>query len=209
MESIDRRRFVKMGVMTGAAALASLAIGGCAAPRSESPASSGAGTIPDASSDVTASVQAADPSAAAQASEAPGTAPAGKTLVAVFSWSGNTLQVAERISSRTGGDLFRIEPAVPCTTDYNEVLEVARAEQQNGEMPAIAAAVGDWDSYDRIFLGYPVWWYDAPQIIKSFVSRYDFAGKTVIPSARAAAPSWQPRCLRSRPSARVPNSWRA
>ena len=184
METIDRRRFVKMGLITGATALASLAIGGCGAPRSEGPASSAGSAASEASSAANASTLApADSSAAAQdqTPESPSAAPAGKTLVAVFSWSGNTLQVAERISDRSGSDLFRIEPAVPYTTDYDEVLEVARAEQQNGEMPAIAGTVGDWGSYDRIFLGYPVWWYDAPQIIKSFVSQYDFSGKTVIP----------------------------
>lgn len=183
MEAIDRRRFVKMGIMTGATALASLAIGGCGAPRSEGPASSAGSAASEASPAANAGSQApADsPAAQDQTPESPSAAPSGKTLVAVFSWSGNTLQVAERIGSRTGGDLFRIEPAVPYTTDYNEVLEVARTEQQNGEMPAIAGTVEDWESYDRIFLGYPVWWYDAPQIIKSFASRYDFAGKTVIP----------------------------
>ncbi len=105
----------------------------------------------------------------------------GKILVAVFSWSGNTLQVAEYIANQTRGDLFRIEPVTPYTTNYDEVLDVAQAEQQTGELPPVAGSVAGWDEYDTVFIGYPVWWYDAPQITKSFGASYDFNGKTVVP----------------------------
>lgn len=169
MGSIDRRTFLLGSAALGVTALTSMALGGCSSPRSQEAASSSAvSTETSASNENVPQVQAAQSGG-------------GKALVAVFSWSGNTLQVAERIHEHTNSDLFRIEPATPYTTDYDEVLEVAQTEQRNGDMPAIASTVADWNSYDVVYLGYPVWWYEAPQIIKSFVSQYDFAGKTVVP----------------------------
>ena len=164
-----RREFVKTGVLVAATALASLGLSGCVSPRSQE------ATTP--SDPASSSSSESENSSQAQTAPTEG----GKTLVAVFSWSGNTLQVAERIHARVESDLFRIEPATPYTTDYDEVLDVAKAEQDNGDMPAIVSEVADWDSYDTVYLGYPVWWYEAPQIIKSFASHYDFSGKTVIP----------------------------
>lgn len=120
-------------------------------------------------------------SSSSASSAAASTVAGGKTLVAVFSWSGNTLQVAERINEQVESDLFRIEPAVPYTTSYDEVLDVAQAEQQSGALPEFVGDVQGWGQYDTIFLGYPVWWYDAPQIIKSFAAAHDFEGKTVVP----------------------------
>lgn len=169
MESIDRRTFLLGSATLGATALTSVVLGGCASPR-----------LQETTSSLEASAEVPAPSESApqvQTAHSEG----GKALVAVFSWSGNTLQVAERIHERTEGDLFRIEPATPYTTDYDEVLEVAQAEQRNGDMPAIASTVADWGSYDVVYLGYPIWWYEAPQIIKNFVSQYDFSGKTVVP----------------------------
>lgn len=110
-------------------------------------------------------------------------AAAGRALVAVFSWSGNTFQVAERINQLVDSDLFRIEPAEPYTQDYNELLDVAQAEQDADARPALAATVEGWDGYDTVYLGYPVWWYEAPQIIKAFVEAHDFSGKVVYPFA--------------------------
>ena len=169
MKSIGRREFVKTGTLVAATALTSMMLGGCGSSRSqETSSSSEASAETSTSSEGISHAQPAQPEGS-------------KALVAVFSWSGNTLQVAERIHERTDSDLFRIEPATPYTTNYDEVLDVAQTEQRNGDMPAIASTVPDWDSYDVVYLGYPVWWYEAPQIIKSFVSQYDFAGKTVAP----------------------------
>lgn len=106
---------------------------------------------------------------------------AGGTLVAYFSWSGNTEQVAQYIAEQTGGDLFKIEPAAPYTEDYNTLLDVAQQEQAEDARPELAAQVDNWDSYDVIFVGYPNWWSDAPMAVYTFLESYDWNGKTLIP----------------------------
>lgn len=105
----------------------------------------------------------------------------GGILVAYFSWSGNTEQVAQIIAEQTGGDLFKIETATPYTDDYNTLLDIARQEQEDDARPELAAQVDDWDSYDVIFVGYPNWWSDAPMAVYTFLESYDWNGKTLIP----------------------------
>lgn len=102
-------------------------------------------------------------------------------LVAYFSWSGNTKQIAEMISEKTGGDLFEIVPATPYTEDYDAVVDQAQKEQEENARPEIADTVEDWDSYQTVFIGYPNWWSDVPMIINTFMESYDFSGKTVVP----------------------------
>lgn len=80
---------------------------------------------------------------------------AGGTLVAYFSWSGNTEQMARMIQEETGADLFEIEPAEPYTDDYDALLDVARQEQADSSRPEVASQVENWDSYDVVFVGYP------------------------------------------------------
>ncbi len=106
---------------------------------------------------------------------------AGGTLVAYFSWSGNTEQMAQIIAEQTGGDLFEIEPATPYTDDYNTLLDIAQQEQAEDARPELAARVENWDSYDVIFVGYPNWWSDAPMAVYTFLESYDWNGKTLIP----------------------------
>lgn len=106
----------------------------------------------------------------------------GKILIAVFSWSGNTLAMAERLQELAPeADFFRIETAEPYPEDYEETADLAHEQQQNGVLPEIAATVDNWDSYDTVFLGYPIWWYEIPQALKSFISQYDWSGKTIYP----------------------------
>lgn len=104
-----------------------------------------------------------------------------RILIAYFSWSGNTEQLAGMIEEKTGGDLFKIEPQTPYTDDYNELLDVAKQEQSDGARPETSAKVENWEDYDVIFVGYPNWWNDAPMLILSFLESYDCAGKTVVP----------------------------
>lgn len=104
-----------------------------------------------------------------------------KVLVAYFSWSGNTQHVAEYIAQQTGGTLFRIEPLKPYPEEYVPCTEVAKKEKEANARPAIKDRVEDWDSYDTVFIGCPVWWWTAPMIINTFAESYDFKGKTVIP----------------------------
>ena len=106
---------------------------------------------------------------------------ANRILIAYFSWSGNTEHVAKYIAEQTGGTLFRIEPVKPYPTEYTPCTEVAKAEKERNDRPAIKNKVTDWDSYDTVFIGCPVWWWTAPMIINTFAESYDFKGKTVVP----------------------------
>lgn len=110
-----------------------------------------------------------------------------KTLVAYFSWSGNTRQVAEYIADATGATLFSIEPAKPYPAEYKPCTEVAKKEKEDNARPEIKNRVADWDSYDTVFIGCPVWWWTAPMIINTFAESYDFKGKTVVPFCTYAA----------------------
>ncbi|WP_195532961.1 flavodoxin [Bacteroides finegoldii] len=104
-----------------------------------------------------------------------------KILVAYFSWGGTTQRMAEEIARQTGADIFRIEPIVPYPTDYTECTEVAQEEKNNNARPAIADKVENWEQYDIVFIGCPVWWWTTPMIICTFAESYDFEGKTVVP----------------------------
>ena len=110
-----------------------------------------------------------------------------KILVAYFSWSGNTQQMAEIIAQQTGADLFEIVTVTPYTDDYNELLDIARQEQSDGARPELNAQVENWDSYDTVFIGYPNWWSDAPMAVYTFLESYDFTGKTLIPFNTSAS----------------------
>ena len=89
--------------------------------------------------------------------------------------------MAQMIQEETGGDLFQIEPAEPYTDDYDELLDVAREEQDENARPELASQVENWDSYNVVFVGYPDWWSDAPMLIYSFLESYDWQGKTLVP----------------------------
>lgn len=104
-----------------------------------------------------------------------------KILVAYFSWGGTTQRMAQEIVRQTKADIFRIEPTVPYPTDYTECTEVASKEKDNNARPAIADKVENWEQYDTVFIGCPVWWHTAPMIINTFAESYDFGGKTVVP----------------------------
>lgn len=114
-------------------------------------------------------------------------ASAGGVLVAYFSWSGNTEQIAQLIAEETGADLFEIAPATPYTDDYNELLDIAQQEQADNARPELAAQVENWDSYDTVFVGYPNWWSDAPMAVYTFLESYDWTGKTLVPFNTSAS----------------------
>ncbi|MGR5593370.1 flavodoxin [Bacteroides thetaiotaomicron] len=104
-----------------------------------------------------------------------------KILVAYFSWGSTTQRMAQEIVRQTGADIFRIEPVVPYPTEYTPCTEVAREEKDNDARPAIADEVENWEQYDTVFIGCPVWWWTTPMIICTFAESYDFDGKTVVP----------------------------
>lgn len=95
---------------------------------------------------------------------------------------GNTAIVADMIIEQTGADSFEITPKednYPMT--YSELTNYAKEEQNNNARPEIASTIENFDSYDTIYLGYPIWWGDLPMICYTFLESYDFSGKTIIP----------------------------
>ncbi len=108
----------------------------------------------------------------------------GKTLVAYFSCTNNTAGIAKHIIDGIGADAYEIVPEVPYTDadlDYNSDCRANREQNDDGARPAINGSVENMAQYDTIFLGYPIWWGNAPKIIFTFLESYDFAGKTIIP----------------------------
>ena len=121
-----------------------------------------------------------------------GTSLAEGTLVTYFSRAGenysvgvveegNTAILAKEIAAQTGADLFEIVPVVAYPETYDECLEVATREQREGARPEYVGDVENWDEYDTVFIGYPIWWGEIPNIVYTFMENHDFAGKTVIP----------------------------
>ena len=102
-------------------------------------------------------------------------------LIAYFSKTGNTEEVANRIQELTGGDLFRIETAQPYPEDYTETTQIAQEELENNARPELTGEVENMEDYDTLFIGYPIWWHTAPMAVYTFLESYDLSGKTVIP----------------------------
>lgn len=107
-----------------------------------------------------------------------------KTLVAYFSASGVTKAVAETIAEVSGSDIYEIKPETPYTQadlDWRNKNSRSSVEMQNPySRPAISGKADNIEQYDRIFVGFPIWWYVAPTIINTFLESYDFSGKTII-----------------------------
>ena len=107
-----------------------------------------------------------------------------KTLVAYFSASGVTKRAAENLAAAAETDLYEIRPAVPYTSaDLNWMDKSSRStieSKDRSSRPELADKDADIAAYDRIFVGFPIWWYTAPAIIKTFLESYDFSGKTII-----------------------------
>ena len=124
----------------------------------------------------------------------PGTQPeTGKTLVVYYSASGNTERVAKDIAEAAGADLFEIVPTEVYTSDdldwTNSDSRVSREHDDESlrDVPLTTTEVPDWDSYDTVFIGYPIWWGIAAWPVDTFVKNNDFTGKTVIPFATSSS----------------------
>lgn len=106
-------------------------------------------------------------------------------LVAYFSATGTTKAAAETIAESLGADIYEISPEEPYTEedlDYNDYSSRATLEMNDpSARPAISGQVENMEQYDVLFLGYPIWWGDAPRIIWTFVESYDLSGKTIVP----------------------------
>ncbi|MCM1424312.1 MAG: flavodoxin [bacterium] len=109
----------------------------------------------------------------------------GKVLVAYFSATGTTKTLAEYAADALGADLYEIVPQEPYSSadlDYGDSNSRSSIEMDDpSARPAISCGVEDLEQYDILFLGYPIWWGEAPRIISTFMESYDFAGKTIVP----------------------------
>ena len=162
-------------------------------------AACGAGTANDSQESPPGSAPtASEPSASAEpeptpgppeetsgSAQEPGEEDAPSTLVAYFSATGNTEGVAQHLQAILDADLYEIVPAEPYSDDdLNYNVSDCRANQEQNDpdaRPAIDGSVDNMEGYEVIFLGYPIWWGDAPKIISTFLESYDFDGKTIVP----------------------------
>ena len=133
-------------------------------------------------------------SSTAPAESEPETQPkTGKTLVVYYSASGNTERVAKDIAEAAGADLFEIVPTEVYTSeDLNWTNSDSRVSREHDDeslrdVPLTTTEVPDWDSYDTVFIGHPVWWGIAAWPVDTFVKNNDFTGKTVIPFATSSS----------------------
>lgn len=117
----------------------------------------------------------------------------GKTLVVYFSGSGNTKRVAEDIAAATGGTLFELVPVTPYTSaDLSWTTSGSRVNREHDDealrdIPLVTTTPENFDEYDTVFIGYPIWWGIAAWPVNNFVKNNDFTGKTVIPFATSAS----------------------
>ena len=138
----------------------------------------------------TESITAADSSSEdAQNTEGSG----GKTLVVYYSATGNTERVAKVIADATDADIFELQPTDPYTdddldwTNDNSRVSQEYANEDQRDVELESTTVDNWDSYDTVFIGYPIWWGIAAWPVNGFVENNDFTGKTVIPFCTAAS----------------------
>lgn len=120
----------------------------------------------------------------------------GNTLVVYFSATGNTENAARAIAEQLDADLFEITPADPYTSadlnwnDPSSRVSVEHAQKEAGTLQPVSlanATPDNWSSYDTVFIGYPIWWFEAAWPVESFVRANDFTGKTVIPFCTSAS----------------------
>ncbi len=101
-------------------------------------------------------------------------------LVVYFSHSGNTRVIANQIRESVGGDIFEIVAVDPYPSDYDAVVEQARKELREEYRPKLKTKVENMESYNVVFVGYPIWWGTMPMPVATFLSEYDFSGKTIV-----------------------------
>lgn len=173
------KKFQKFGSLL-LAALMILSLAACGAQPSGA-ASSSAGTA------------GSSPSAGTSAEAPDSSASGSKVLVVYYSACGNTKRVAEDITEAAGGDLFEITPTEPYTSDdlnwTNSDSRVSREHDDESlrDVPLTTTEVENWDDYDTVFIGYPIWWAIAAWPVNNFVKNNDFTGKTVIPFATSSS----------------------
>lgn len=116
-----------------------------------------------------------------------------KVLVAYFSATNTTEGVAEKLANGLDADIYEIVPETPYTDDdldYNDGSSRTTAEMNDPDArPGISGSVENMEQYDTVFIGFPIWWGEAPRIISTFMESYDFSGKTIIPFCTSGSSS--------------------
>ena len=172
-----KKRLFMLLALTMAASLAACGAGASGEPQESQPGNS--------SSSASQPLTPAEPDTMPDSSQEPSKGNANSTLVAYFSATGNTEEIAQHLQTILGASLYEIIPAKPYgddDLDYNASDCRANQEQNDPSVrPAIDGSVENMDSYDVILLGYPIWWGEAPRIISTFLESYDFTGKTIVP----------------------------
>lgn len=116
-----------------------------------------------------------------------------KTLVVYYSASGNTKEAANYIAEAANADIFELEPVKPYTdddlewTDDDSRVVYEHNNPDDREVELVETSVPDWEEYDTVFIGYPIWWHTAPMIIGTFLESYDLSGVEVYPFAQSAS----------------------
>lgn len=173
--SMSRRGFVRATAFS-CAGIALFGLAGCSSADNGSSSSASSGS---------------DDVKRAQEIEEPQATPSGDQLILVFSRAGenygvgnvevgNTMVVAQMIQEKTGAELIEIEPVNPYPVNYDETTELAKTEQDENARPAIST-LPDLSGYKTVFLGFPIWWGDAPMPFYTAVEGIDWNGKTVAP----------------------------
>lgn len=120
-------------------------------------------------------------SISAQVNEGEKTIENKKILVAYYSYSGNTKEVAEAIHQKVGGDIFEIKTEGTYPAEYRPMTEQVKKELEEGFRPKLTTSVADIAQYDVIFLGSPIWWGTITPQVSSFIESYNLSGKRIIP----------------------------
>lgn len=182
-QEISRRRLLCDVVACAALLPTSALLAACGSDPAEEPV--------DDTSDADAALQAGSSSEDAENAGESSAAQTGATLVAYFSATGHTADVAAAIAEHLGADVFEITPAEPYTTgdlNYNDSGSRASVERAEDARPELAQMTPDgFSSYDTVFVGYPIWWGDAAWPVKTFAEGNDFSGKTVVPFCTSAS----------------------
>ena len=142
-----------------------------------------ASTEPEAKSDIQTGTAQPDVEANRNSSTDTASAGNGNTLVVYFSWSGHLDSMAHWVADETGGDLYRVTAADPYPENYDDTADRAKQEKDDGIRPEIVVDITQEQmaGYDTVFFGFPVWWYDLPMSMWTFLESYDLSGKTIIP----------------------------
>ena len=157
------------------------------APEPSAVESTSSASEPSSSPESEASSEAPSSSEVSSEASAEDTNSGSSVLVVYYSATGNTAQAAQYIADATGGDLFELEPVEPYTdddlnwTDDNSRVSQEHADESLRDVELVADTVDNWDQYDTVFIGYPIWWGIAAWPVDGFVEANDFSGKTVIP----------------------------